>query len=327
LRGTATEKKNGFSLVLGGGGHTLPRIVNDVAHVLNCADLMGWQNVKTLVDSQNNQMPLKEDILKEMEQMMQESGEGKTFHIHWSGHGKKITGDWECRTERRGRGMRLKPKFHAALVTFDEVMYMWNQSNACATGGRLLIVMDSCYSGVWVENAAKAAFDVVIQAACRAVELAEDYLWTPVWCKYAISIQLLKEKAAKSGSPFNVVRAAALRKEAASHIATLSGSTHPVAHTFSSHEIPLLHFEIGEIISAAAPFPAASASTSAAAAAFPAASASTSAAAAPFPAASASTSAAAAFAPIATTHASSTNGTKAPSATTHACKQCTSPCH
>ena len=50
---------------------------------------------------------------------------------------------------------------------------LWQDSKACAQGTTLLVALDSCYSGVWAQEAARdKAF--LVQAACAANQITHD---------------------------------------------------------------------------------------------------------------------------------------------------------
>ena len=65
--------------------------------------------------------------------------EADAFVLRYSGHGAGGTGDW-C-VANGGR------------VSFGEVMALWEASRARSRGCLLVLVLDSCHSGVWIERA------------------------------------------------------------------------------------------------------------------------------------------------------------------------------
>jgi hypothetical protein len=312
--------KSGYSLLMGGGGdRKFDRMVCDLGHAQNVCAKMGWVIIKTLVDPKTNMPPFKDEIIKQMEVMMSNSGRGsKIFYLQFSGHGQPETGDWEVQPISQN-----KNKKRATFVSFDEVMAVWNQSVARRTGGRLLIVMDSCYSGVWVTRAAAAAakanaeaaekanaaaanvkeaaanvkeadanvrkaaatnvrkaaatnvrkaaksaksvqpFAVFVQAACQPTELAQNYLFSPAWSQYAISVAEEMEKSVECGAPIDMAAITFARKRAAAKVSSFSGrQSNPVSYPHlsqhSATHIPLFQFEPAESSSSAAAAAAAS---------------------------------------------------------------------
>eukprot|EP00941_MAST-03F_sp_MAST-3F-sp1_P004814 g4814.t1 len=56
-------------------------------------------------------------------------------------------------------------------ISFQTVATLWLNSKACKNGSLLCIILDSCYSGAWVEEAHAANISsIVIQAACSSSE-------------------------------------------------------------------------------------------------------------------------------------------------------------
>jgi hypothetical protein len=56
-------------------------------------------------------------------------------------------------------------------ISFDEIMKLWSESRAKAMRCMLMLVLDSCHSGRWVELAeGRGLKDVVVQAACSSGE-------------------------------------------------------------------------------------------------------------------------------------------------------------
>ena len=87
--------------------------------------------------------------------------EADTFVLQYSGHSAGCTRDW-CMA-------------NGGRVSFDEVMALWEASRARSHGCLLVLVLDSCHSGVWVEHARERDFpDVAVQAACGPGEVTYD---------------------------------------------------------------------------------------------------------------------------------------------------------
>jgi hypothetical protein len=94
-----------------------------------------------------------------------------TFVLQWSGHGAGHTGDW-CVAD-------------GGRITFDDIMGVWDQSRAKARGCLLVLVLDSCHSGKWVELAREHNLqDVTIQAACGSGEVTFDKFFTELIIRY-----------------------------------------------------------------------------------------------------------------------------------------------
>ena len=97
--------------------------------------------------------------------------EADTFVLQYSGHGARGSGDWCMYDEGR--------------VTFDEVMEKWEASEAKAKGCLLVLVLDSCHSGKWVERAKERnLMDVAVQAACGPDEVTFDKFFTQLLIRY-----------------------------------------------------------------------------------------------------------------------------------------------
>mmetsp|Transcript_10510 Transcript_10510/g.25756 ORF Transcript_10510/g.25756 Transcript_10510/m.25756 type:complete len:703 (-) Transcript_10510:255-2363(-) len=94
-----------------------------------------------------------------------------TFVLQWSGHGAGHTGDW-CVAD-------------GGRITFDDIMGVWDKSRAKARGCLLVLVLDSCHSGKWVELAREHNLqDVTIQAACGSGEVTFDKFFTELIIRY-----------------------------------------------------------------------------------------------------------------------------------------------
>ena len=96
----------------------------------------------------------------------EEGGNADCFIIQFSGHGKSHTGDLVLAQN--------------GSISFDHMMQMWEASKAKALRkGLLVLVLDSCFSGAWVEQArARQVTDVVVQSACSATEISWDGIFT-----------------------------------------------------------------------------------------------------------------------------------------------------
>jgi ankyrin repeat protein len=94
-----------------------------------------------------------------------------TFVLQWSGHGAGPTGDW-CVAD-------------GGRITFDDIMGVWDNSRAKARNCLLVLVLDSCHSGKWVELAREHNLqDVIIQAACASGEVTFDKFFTELIIRY-----------------------------------------------------------------------------------------------------------------------------------------------
>ena len=63
--------------------------------------------------------------------------ETDTLLVYYSGHGALGTGNWGL---------------HDGQLSFDDVIGLWDGSVAQKNAKVLVLVMDSCFSGCWVEQ-------------------------------------------------------------------------------------------------------------------------------------------------------------------------------
>lgn len=107
--------------------------------------------------------------------------EADTYILQFSGHGYDVTGNWSTDDNKE--------------VTLDDVLTIWDASYAKEDGGLLVIVLDSCHSGAWVNDARRRLLkDVAIQAACDADEVSFDGTFTRLIVRY--QSELVKKEVA-----------------------------------------------------------------------------------------------------------------------------------
>jgi len=104
-------------------------------------------NVQLIINP-NNQ---KNDYLNHLEQLFRRDTE--CYVAYYSGHGRGGMGDW-C----------VDSNGNFATVTFDEVYY--RASNRRNKSSPVLVIMDSCYSGVWAKKAKNKGGWFHVWASC-----------------------------------------------------------------------------------------------------------------------------------------------------------------
>jgi hypothetical protein len=94
-----------------------------------------------------------------------------TMLVYYSGHGEGTAGDWCLHNEGR--------------ISFDDVLTLWNGSFAKSKAKVLVLVLDSCHSGWWVERARDLKLpDVIVQAACSKTQTTIDGVFNSVLIQY-----------------------------------------------------------------------------------------------------------------------------------------------
>lgn len=97
--------------------------------------------------------------------------EADTYILQYSGHGYEHTGNWATDDNKE--------------ISLGDVLKIWDDSHAKKQGGWLVIVLDSCHSGAWVEEARRRRLkDVAIQSACAANEVTLDGAFTRLLIEY-----------------------------------------------------------------------------------------------------------------------------------------------
>lgn len=86
--------------------------------------------------------------------------------VYYSGHGGKKTGDMIF----SGSAFDSADLGYTSL-SWEDITRMWDKRNDKKEHQRLVIIMDSCKSGLWAEKA-KGRTDVVVQASCSEGELS-----------------------------------------------------------------------------------------------------------------------------------------------------------
>ena len=70
-------------------------------------------------------------------------------------------------------------------ISFDDILRLWNASQSKRRGALLMLVLDSCHSGKWVEEARERNLqDVAVQAACASDEVTIDGWFTSLLVRY-----------------------------------------------------------------------------------------------------------------------------------------------
>jgi ankyrin repeat protein len=94
-----------------------------------------------------------------------------TMLVYYSGHGEGTAGDWCLHNNDR--------------ISLDDVLTLWNGSFAKSRAKVLVLVLDSCHSGWWVERARDLKLlDVIIQAACSKTQTTLDGSFNAVFIDY-----------------------------------------------------------------------------------------------------------------------------------------------
>jgi len=94
-----------------------------------------------------------------------------TMLVYYSGHGEGTAGDWCLHNDDR--------------ISLDDVLTLWNGSFAKSKAKVLVLVLDSCHSGWWVERARDLKLpDVIIQAACSKTQTTLDGSFNAVFIDY-----------------------------------------------------------------------------------------------------------------------------------------------
>jgi len=106
----------------------------------------------------------KSEVVENLIELFQQPNK-VTCHVYYTGHGCSYTGDW-CFENAQG----VIDEF----ITFDELMNLWEAHNSGDT--YLALVMDSCFSGAWVNKAKnhKFAKKIIVSASCRENELSYE---------------------------------------------------------------------------------------------------------------------------------------------------------
>jgi len=87
--------------------------------------------------------------------------------LYYSGHGRTLTGDW-CFEDRSGQ--------ITDHITFKDILAMWRTARSRHPRKiKLYLICDCCYSGAWVEEAARLGDPtVVVRASCGETQLSWD---------------------------------------------------------------------------------------------------------------------------------------------------------
>ncbi len=113
-----------------------------------------------------------------------------TFLLCYSGHGHRDGGKWCCGDD--------------SYVTFEQVVDLWQvcllmthcasaassltflkRSGACQDGHRLILYVDSCFSGYWAVKAQQRRLpNVIVQTACSDTETSIDGVFTKAFVDY-----------------------------------------------------------------------------------------------------------------------------------------------
>jgi hypothetical protein len=94
-----------------------------------------------------------------------------TMLVYYSGHGEGTAGDWCLHNNDR--------------ISLDDVLTLWNGSFAKRKAKVLVLVLDSCHSGWWVERARDLKLpDIIIQAACSKTQTTLDGIFNAVLIEY-----------------------------------------------------------------------------------------------------------------------------------------------
>jgi hypothetical protein len=94
-----------------------------------------------------------------------------TMLVYYSGHGEGTAGNWCLHNDDR--------------ISLDDVLTLWNGSFAKSKAKVLVLVLDSCHSGWWVERARDLKLlDVIIQAACSKTQTTLDGSFNAVFIDY-----------------------------------------------------------------------------------------------------------------------------------------------
>jgi hypothetical protein len=110
--------------------------------------------------------PRKEDVLGAITEALRRSS--STTILYYSGHGCRSTGDW-CFEKMEHGGTIM------TYISFAEIVALWKKQQGIFFRSRLLLILDSCHSGAWVEKCVDLGDPFVqVQAACKKEELAWD---------------------------------------------------------------------------------------------------------------------------------------------------------
>lgn len=120
--------------------------------------------------------------------------------IAYFGHGQEQTGDWQMSD---------------GLLCFEDLLQAWQERALEGSGisaSLLLVYLDSCYSGAWVEKAQRRVLlDVFIQASCNTHEVSVDGRFTPLWIEFQGGC-VPASVASCQLAPYNLARLQCLRK-------------------------------------------------------------------------------------------------------------------
>ncbi|GAB5361117.1 hypothetical protein AAMO2058_000686900 [Amorphochlora amoebiformis] len=104
-----------------------------------------------------------------------------TFFLVWSGQGQRHSGNM-C--------------FHnKQYLSFDELIELWVPVQSASSRALLVLVMDSCHSGCWINRLKelKQMFNITIQAATLANETSVDGVFLPIWAKIQLREMSLRQ--------------------------------------------------------------------------------------------------------------------------------------
>eukprot|EP01084_Bolivina_argentea_P225568 381152_1 len=118
--------------------------------------------VKTFCETPNHAK--RSDVLREIRSLFRDR-DRKSFILYYSGHGKKLQGDW-C--FEKGNGSQINE-----YITLNDILAAFNHYHNQRQN--LIIISDCCFSGAWVRNLEQRRVrNVYMQASCRSNQTCSD---------------------------------------------------------------------------------------------------------------------------------------------------------
>jgi hypothetical protein len=119
-------------------------------------------------------------VLKSLEELFDLGTEFAV--VYYTGHGQAETGGW-CFEEPGATGH--------TFITYNDVAKRWHARKQRSECQKLYLIVDACFSGIWVA-AAKQDDSIVVQASAGETDLAaEDVtggLWTSLWTRQVATL-------------------------------------------------------------------------------------------------------------------------------------------